>query len=59
MALRAMHELVAVADDLDAEAEVLERHAAWKRGDGEAELDAMMCRVEAGMVRQEARRFGR
>lgn len=59
MALRALQELQDVADDLDAEAEALERFSAARRGDNEAERDALVCRFEAGEVRREVRRFGR
>ena len=57
MACRALHELESIADDLEAEAESLERFSAAKRGSNEAEREAALCRVEAGMVRQEAKRF--
>ena len=59
MALRALQELAQVADDLDAEADDLERFSAAKRGSNEAEREALLCRFEAGEVRREVRRFGR
>lgn len=58
MALRAHQELLQVAVDLDDQAEELERFSAAKRGSNEAEREAMLCRVEAGEIRREARRFG-
>jgi hypothetical protein len=54
---RARQELMMYASDLEAEVDALERVAAASRGSNEAECEAMMCRLEARVVRRDINRF--
>lgn len=57
MASRAAQELADYANDLEVQADDLERIAASKRGGNEAQREAMMCRSEAAQVRREIERW--